>query len=76
VVKFFTPWTGWTWYVSGREPDRGRDWELFGKVVSLICQDGELAYFMLSELEEVRGPGGLRIERDLWWTPRALKNCA
>jgi hypothetical protein len=32
----------------------------------------ELGYFSLSELEEVRGPLGLPIERDLYWQPKTL----
>ena len=27
------------------------------------------------ELEAIRGPGGLRIERDIYWTPKPLKDC-
>ena len=32
----------------------------------------EMGYFSLSELETVRGPWGLSIERDLWFEPRPL----
>ena len=32
----------------------------------------ELGYTLLSELESVRGPGGLKIERDLWFPPTTL----
>lgn len=32
----------------------------------------ELGYFSLAELEEIRGPGGLTIERDLHFEPRPL----
>ena len=31
---------------------------------------------MLSELESVRGPMGLPIERDLWWKPKTLAEVA
>ena len=34
VVKFFTPWTNWTWYAIEREPD-GDDFRFFGWVVGL-----------------------------------------
>lgn len=68
-VKFFTPWTNWTWYASEYDPKEGL---FFGKVHG---HEVELGYFSLAELEEVRGPAGLRIERDRFWTPRPLKDC-
>jgi hypothetical protein len=68
-VKFFTPWTNWTWYVSEYDP---ADRLCFGVVVG---HEHELGYFSLNELEAIRGPGGLRIERDLYWKPRPLKEC-
>jgi hypothetical protein len=69
VVKFFTPWTFWTWYASEYDP---AERICFGVVVGM---ERELGYFALDELEAIRGPGGLRIERDLSWTPRPLKEC-
>jgi hypothetical protein len=64
-VKFFTPWSNWTWY--GVEFD-GQDL-FFGLVVGF---ETELGYFSLRELEGLRGPGGLRIERDLFFEPTRL----
>lgn len=64
-LKFFTPWTGWTWYATEFD---GED-VFFGLVVG---HETELGYFSLSELREVRGPLGLRIERDVWWKPVPL----
>lgn len=32
----------------------------------------EKGYFALSELEELTGPFGLKIERDLYWTPERV----
>ncbi len=57
VVKFFTPWTSWTWYATEFD---GED-RFFGFVDG---HEGELGYFSLRELESVRGKFGLRIERD------------
>lgn len=65
-VKFFTPDSGWTWYASEFD---GED-IFFGLVVGL---DIELGYFSLSELEEVRGPLGLPIERDKYFQPTTLR---
>ena len=33
----------------------------------------ELRYFSLKELQEVTGPLGLRLERDLFYEPKSLK---
>ena len=64
-VKFFTPDSSWTWYASEYD---GKD-ILFGLVIGLEI---ELGYFSLSELQSVRGPLGLPIERDLHFEPQSL----
>lgn len=69
VAKFFTPDANWTWYVTEGEPRGNGDWELFGLV------DGhelELGHFLLSEVEELRGPLGLPVERDAWWSEKKV----
>lgn len=68
-LKLFTPWTSWTWYASEYDPVERL---CFGVVVGL---EREYGYFSLTELEAIRGPGGLRIERDLYWTPKPLQEC-
>ena len=65
-VKFFTPDANWTWYAS---EFNGKD-ILFGLVIGLEI---ELGYFSLSELQSVRGPLGLPIERDLHFEPKTLR---
>ena len=60
-AKFFLPGTGWTWYVT-EGGEQGNDFLFFGFVVGL---DSEFGYFVLSELESVRSPLGLKVERDL-----------
>jgi len=65
-AKFFTPWTGWTWYAI----------EFDGDDLCFGLVDGhelELGYFSLSELESIRGPGGLKIERDRNFEPIRLQ---
>lgn len=70
VVKFFTPDSSWTWYaVSASKDEESGDVQFFGFVNGL---EAELGYFWLSVLESVRGPLGLPIERDLYWTPKSL----
>ena len=65
VCKFFTPDSNWTWFVMEFD---GEDL-FFGLVVGF---EKELGYFTLSELEEARGPLGLSIERDIYFTPKRL----
>ena len=59
--KFFLPGTGWTWYVTEGSAQEN-DFLFFGFVVGL---ENEFGYFLLSELEAVRSPLGLPVERDL-----------
>lgn len=68
-VKFFTPWTNWTWYASEYDPVERL---CFGVVIG---HERELGYFSVDELEAIRGPGGLTIERDLYWKPKPLREC-
>lgn len=66
VCKFFTPSAGWTWYAVAYSPqDR-----VFAGLVD--GHEVEFGDFSLEELEEIRGPLGLRVERDLYWKERTL----
>jgi hypothetical protein len=64
-VKFFTPDSSWTWYASEFDQE-----DIFFGLVSGL--EVELGNFSLSELEEVLGPLGLPIERDLHFQPQTL----
>jgi hypothetical protein len=77
-VKFFTPSSSWNWFATEGEPvldESGKevDFKFFGLVEG---HDKELGYFMLGELEEVRGPLGMPIERDLYFKPKTLAEVA
>ena len=77
-TKYFTPSAGWTWLVTEGEPvlDESQnevDFKFFGLVFG---HEREFGYFLLSELEEVRGPMGLPIERDLYFKPKTLEEIA
>jgi len=71
-VKFFTPDANWTWYATEAQPE-GEDFIFFGLVDGA---EKELGYFSLSELQGVRGPMGLPIERDAYWCPKTLREIA
>ena len=60
IVKFFTPTSNWTWYATEFD---GEDM-FFGLVDGF---EKEFGYFSLCELESVRGPYGVGIERDLYF---------
>lgn len=75
VLKFFIPWANWTWYITEGEEQEDGDWMFFNKTISPMCPDGELGYVLLSQLKEIKGPVGLRIERDLHWTDTPLSQC-
>lgn len=63
-VKLFTPDAQWTWYVIELSK---KDYDIcYGYVKGL---ENELGYFSLSELEDIKGPLGLEVERDLLFTP-------
>jgi hypothetical protein len=64
VCKFFTPWTYWTWYVVEGSQQEDGDWLFWGLVHG---DEKEWGYFLLNEMEAIRGPFGLKIERDLYW---------
>jgi|GEM_PF-248867 len=67
-VKFFHPLSHWTWYATeGSSEDD--DFIFFGWVYGDFP---ELGYFSLNELESVKDPLGLGIERDLHFTPKRL----
>jgi hypothetical protein len=65
-VKFFTPDSNWSWFASEFDGD-----DIFYGLV--IGHEIELGYWSLRELQEVRGPWGLPIERDLHFEPRTLQ---
>jgi len=83
IVKLFAPWAAATWYIvtgtpldsiNGEpcEPDKAQDWHLFG-----FCNLGddinaELGYVLLSQLQELRGFAGLKVERDLYYDGHTL----
>ena len=65
-LKFFTPDSNWTWYITEFDGDD----TFFGLVDGF---EKELGYFSLSEIKNARGPFGLKVERDLYFTPTRLK---
>lgn len=67
-VKLFMPEANLTWFITELSMD---DDICFGYVISPYC-DGELGYFSLNEIKEVKGTLGLSVERDLHFKPTKL----
>ena len=65
IVKYFNPCGAGTWLITEGEKQENGDWLLFG-----YCHifEWEWGYAMLSELESVKLPFGLSIERELYVT--------
>jgi len=64
-VKFFTPWSNWTWYAMEFD---GED-TFFGYVSGIECEFGT---FSLRELKSIQGTFGLKIERDKFFKPTKI----
>mgnify|MGYP006297162987 FL=1 len=68
-AKLFTPDNNWTWYITEMDQESG---ECFG----VVCgHERELGYFSLPELQSIRGPLGLPVERDIYFEPTPVKLC-
>ena len=65
VVKYFNPCGAGTWLITEGEKQENGDWLLYG-----YCHlfEWEWGYVMLSELESIQLPFGLKIERELYVT--------
>jgi Protein of unknown function (DUF2958) len=65
VAKLFTPWAGATWLLTELDPDEP---DIAFGLCNLGLGSPELGSVRLSELQALHGPGGLSVERDLWFT--------
>ena len=69
IVKFFNPcWAG-TWFVCEGEKQENGDWLFFGLVELL---EKEWGYFTLSELQSLKLPFGMSIERDMHYENKTI----
>jgi hypothetical protein len=67
VIKLFCPWGGATWLLTELDPE---DNDIAFGLCDLGMGCPELGSVRLSEIESVRGPAGLRIERDMHFTAK------
>jgi hypothetical protein len=67
VAKFFNPVGAGTWWVIEYDPSNK---VFFGYASIFGDWNDEWGYISLWELESYKGPFGLGIERDLYWTEK------
>jgi hypothetical protein len=67
IAKFFNPTGAGTWYATEYDPETKM---FFGYVSIFGDENDEWGYFSLTELESLKGPFGLGIERDLYFTQK------
>ena len=67
-IKIFTPDSIFTWYII--EVSKEDKHTCYGLVKAF---ESELGYFSLKELETIKGSLGLRVERDISFSPTALE---
>jgi hypothetical protein len=67
VVKLFNPAGAGTWLLTELDPDAP---DIAFGLCDLGMGTPELGSVSIAELEALRGPFGLGIERDMHWTPR------
>jgi hypothetical protein len=67
VARYFHPAGSWTWYATEYSP---KEREFFGYVCGF---EDEWGCFSLDEMEEVKGPLGLGVERDLYFKEKPLR---
>ena len=65
VIKLFCPWGAATWLISELDPETP---DIAFGLCDLGMGEPELGSVSITEMESIRGPGGLRIERDLHFT--------
>ncbi len=71
IVKFFTPWGCSTWWIVEGEK-QGDDYMMFG-LCELYQGTREWGYVSLNELKSIKGQFGLKIERDMHFHKKYVK---
>ena len=72
VCKFFNPMGAGTWYIAEGSYQEDMDtWLVFG-YCDLGLGTPEWGYVTLAELESVKLPFGMGIERDIYFSPQTI----
>lgn len=70
-TKFFYPAGYATWFVTEYDPDE----RMFFGYACMLPGCGEWGWFSRDELEGFESKIGLGVERDLYYTPKKVKEC-
>lgn len=65
-AKLFCHWNNWAWYLLEYDPNEHRAFAL------VVGYEAEFGYVPIDELEKIKGPGGLGIEREIHFEPITL----
>ena len=66
-AKLFCPWNHWTWYIL--------EWDRNDTLFCYVKGDfDEYGYVSVKELQDIKGPFKLCIERDLYFQPTKLRD--
>ena len=68
-VKLFTPDSNYTWFITEYSEEENI---CFGLITTL--EEKELGYFSLDEISNIKGPLGLKVERDISFKSSKLKD--
>ena len=71
VCKFFNPMGAGTWYIAEGSEQEDGDWLFFG-YCDLGLGTPEWGYVSLRELQSVKLPFGMGIERDIYFSPQTI----
>ena len=66
IAKFFNPAGVGTWLITEAEKTEDGDYEMFGYCHLGDDEMAEFGYISLSELQDIKLPFGMTIERDLY----------
>lgn len=66
LVKFFNPTGVGTWYITEANKLEDGDYEMFGYCYLGDDENAEFGNVLLSDLEDIKLPYGLKIERDMY----------
>ena len=69
-LKFFSPYSGWTWYLTQLDVDTG---DAFGIVRGFEVELGRFNVFELADIRFEQLGNVPAVERDLYWQKRTLK---
>ena len=66
VAKYFNPMGAGTWFITEAEKQENGDYMMYGYGNLGDSDLAEFGYIMLSQLQEIKLPFGMTIERDLY----------